>query len=171
MDPRAHPTALIAVPFSRMGATSLPDHRYFGVQGCRRRRTDGRLLRRPPEHAVPIALRPIASIYLSSLGCIAPVMRYRHLIKVTHPISLFPQSLQLSYRGKKIISDKAHAVTVRLTIFGVLYTLPAAGVVASLFYEYHSRDEWLFISEGQQVQPKPSVWVFIVRIFMSLVCI
>lgn len=102
MDARAHPAAFVAVSFSRLGAASLPDYRYFSIKGCRRRWTHRRLLRRSPKHAISFALRLIASIYLSSLGCIAPVMRYRHLIKVNPWFSIACPILKFSLlQGKE----------------------------------------------------------------------
>lgn len=68
-----------------------------------------------------------------------------------------------------IIADKNEAVIMRLGVFGVLYTIPATCVVASLIYEYYSRDDWLLIAERNRPQPKPSIWIFLLRIFMSLV--
>lgn len=60
-------------------------------------------------------------------------------------------------------------VTVRLGVFGVLYTVPTTCVVASLLYEYWSRDEWLMVSSVPRYQPRPSLWIFLLRLFMSLV--
>lgn len=64
---------------------------------------------------------------------------------------------------------KLEMVTVRLGVFGVLYTIPATCVVTSLFYEYWSRDEWLMASSVPSDQPRPSLWIFLLRLFMSLV--
>lgn len=66
-------------------------------------------------------------------------------------------------------ADKLEMVTVRLGVFGVLYTVPTTCVVASLFYEYWSRDEWLMVSSVPRYQPRPSLWIFLLRLFMSLV--
>ncbi|PSN57015.1 hypothetical protein C0J52_01729 [Blattella germanica] len=65
--------------------------------------------------------------------------------------------------------DKLEMTTMRLGIFGVLYIVPAACVVASLFYEYWSRDEWLLVSPNSRFQPRPSRWIMLLRLFMSLV--
>ncbi|KAJ9584805.1 hypothetical protein L9F63_020859 [Diploptera punctata] len=58
---------------------------------------------------------------------------------------------------------------MRLGVFGILYTVPATCVVASLFYEYWSREEWLLMVPNSNYQPRPSLWIFLLRLFMSLV--
>jgi frizzled protein 4 len=66
-------------------------------------------------------------------------------------------------------ADKLEVVTVRLGVFGVLYTVPTICVVASVFYEYWWRDEWLLVTSVSRYQPRPSLWIFLLRLFMSLV--
>lgn len=58
---------------------------------------------------------------------------------------------------------------LRLGIFAVLYTIPLTTIIATWIYEYIWRDEWLAAPNPSPVpiqQPKPAVWVFLLRIFM-----
>ena len=65
--------------------------------------------------------------------------------------------------------DKLEMVTMRLGLFGILYTVPCTCVVASVFYEYWSREEWLLVVPHPHHQPRPSLWIFLLRLFMSLI--
>ncbi|XP_066991511.2 frizzled-4 [Anabrus simplex] len=58
---------------------------------------------------------------------------------------------------------------VRLGAFGALFAVPAACVVASLVYEYWERDTWLLRAQTPAQQPRPCLWVFLLRLFMTLV--
>ena len=62
-------------------------------------------------------------------------------------------------------NDKLEVLMVRIGIFSVLYTVPATCVVASLFYEYSSREQWL----KRAADSRPNIEIFMLKIFMSLV--
>nr|CAD7606207.1 unnamed protein product [Timema genevievae] len=65
-------------------------------------------------------------------------------------------------RRRPVPPRRPHEAT-RLGVLAALYAVPASCVSASLAHEYWSREQWL------QGHGAPSLWVFLLRLFMSLV--
>lgn len=61
--------------------------------------------------------------------------------------------------------DKLEALMVRIGIFSVLYTVPAACVIGCLLYEYTSRNDWY----SEKSKATPNIEIFMLKLFMSLV--
>lgn len=61
--------------------------------------------------------------------------------------------------------EKIEYLKVRIGIFSVLYTVPAACVIGCLLYEYTSRDDWY----SMKSRATPNVEIFMLKLFMSLV--
>jgi hypothetical protein len=86
-------------------------------------------------------------------------------------------------RNDGVKTEKLEILMVRIGIFSVLYTVPATCVVACYLYEYANRQQWhtpatidtdnkdygSSLSRTQNVMPKPSIEIFMLKIFMSLV--
>lgn len=62
-------------------------------------------------------------------------------------------------------ADKVEALMIRVGIFSVLYTVPAASLIGCLLYEYTSRESWY---RGRS-KSLPNVEIFMLKIFMSQV--
>ncbi|KAF4526447.1 hypothetical protein B566_EDAN014059 [Ephemera danica] len=84
------------------------------------------------------------------------------------PRPLLPQTSSKA-QSAAAAAAQHEALIARVGVLGALYTVPALCVVASLFYEYSSRDDWLMQPLSGDPPAKPSLWVFILRLFMSLV--
>ncbi|CAL1534636.1 unnamed protein product [Lymnaea stagnalis] len=67
--------------------------------------------------------------------------------------------------GTPAREEKIEALMVRIGIFSVLYTVPAACVIGCLLYEYFSRGSWYSVSSNAS----PNVEIFMLKLFMSLV--
>ncbi|XP_055888077.1 frizzled-4-like [Biomphalaria glabrata] len=61
--------------------------------------------------------------------------------------------------------DKIEALMVRIGIFSVLYTVPAACVIGCLLYEFFARSSWYAMGSPAA----PNVEIFMLKLFMSLV--
>ncbi|CAH0774625.1 unnamed protein product, partial [Bemisia tabaci] len=68
--------------------------------------------------------------------------------------------------GKDRVSPDAH-----VGVFCLICGMPAVCVLLSHLYELWLREEWLLavLSATPRAQPRPQLWVFLTRIFMSLV--
>ncbi|XP_077584710.1 frizzled-5 [Stigmatopora nigra] len=88
-------------------------------------------------------------------------------------VSLFRIRSIIKQGGTK--TDKLERLMIRIGLFGVLYTVPAAVVVACLFYEQHRRPDWeralacSCAAERQQLGGGPDYAVFMLKYFMCLV--
>ncbi|XP_048391329.1 frizzled-5-like [Stegostoma tigrinum] len=86
-------------------------------------------------------------------------------------VSLFRIRSVIKQGGTK--TDKLEKLMIRIGIFTVLYTVPAAIVVACFIYEEHYRERWeraLSCScPGNQPRPRPEYAVFMLKYFMCLV--
>ncbi|XP_043216101.1 frizzled-4-like [Amphibalanus amphitrite] len=70
-------------------------------------------------------------------------------------------------RGQAVRSrsvERLEMLTMRIGIFGVIYTVPATCVLAALLYEYTSREQWL-----TQLDVHPNVEILMLKIFMTLI--
>ena len=70
-------------------------------------------------------------------------------------------------RGQTVRSrsvERLEMLTMRIGIFGVIYTVPATCVLAALLYEYTSREQWL-----TQLDVHPNVEILMLKIFMTLI--
>ena len=71
--------------------------------------------------------------------------------------------------------EKLEVLMVRIGIFSVLYTLPAACVIGCLLYEYVHRDSWYLKQDPasgsgpSSASASPNMEIFMLKIFMSLV--
>lgn len=73
----------------------------------------------------------------------------------------------LRQRGQTVRSrsrDRLELLTMRIGIFGVIYTVPATCVLAALLYEYTSRPLWL-----TQHEVHPNVEILMLKLFMTLI--
>ncbi|XP_062843511.1 frizzled-8-like [Trichomycterus rosablanca] len=85
-------------------------------------------------------------------------------------VSLFRIRRVIRQVGKK--TDKLERLMMRIGIFTILHTVPAAVIVACYFYEQHNRETW----ESERVcscqtdhrAPGPHYSVFMLRYFLSL---
>lgn len=77
-------------------------------------------------------------------------------------VALFKIRKQVRNDGVK--TDKLEVLMVRIGIFSVLYTVPAACVIVCLFYEYANRELW-YSKNSQNI---PKIEIFMLKIFMSL---
>jgi hypothetical protein len=59
------------------------------------------------------------------------------------PRALLPQNSCKAQSAAAVAVAQHEALIARVGVLGALYTVPALCVVASLFYEYTSREEWL----------------------------
>lgn len=97
---------------------------------------------------------------------IAPLLVYLFIgitFLVAGFVALFRIRKQVRNDGVK--TDKLEVLMIRIGIFSVLYTVPAACVIACLFYEYTSRDSWY----SKYSTNSPKIEIFMLKIFMSLV--
>lgn len=78
-------------------------------------------------------------------------------------VALFRIRKQVRNDGVK--TDKLEVLMVRIGIFSVLYTVPAACVIGCLCYEYANRESWY----SKNSQNSPKIEFFMLKIFMSLV--
>ncbi|XP_037083005.1 frizzled-4-like [Pollicipes pollicipes] len=70
-------------------------------------------------------------------------------------------------RGQVVRSrsnDRLEMLTMRIGIFGIIYTVPATCVLAALVYEYTSRQLWL-----THHNVHPNVEILMLKIFMNLI--
>ena len=89
-------------------------------------------------------------------------------------------------RNDGMKTEKLEILMVRIGIFSVLYIVPATCVVACHLYEYANRQQWHVVvlsptqlreqadydvplSRTQSIIPKPSIEIYMLKIFMSLV--
>ena len=70
-------------------------------------------------------------------------------------ISLFRIRTVMKHEGTK--TDKLEKLMVRIGIFSVLYTVPAAIVIACYFYEQSFRHEWMITWHAQMCNKYPSI--------------
>ncbi|XP_051938656.1 frizzled-5 [Hippocampus zosterae] len=88
-------------------------------------------------------------------------------------VSLFRIRGIIKQGGTK--TDKLERLMIRIGLFGVLYTVPAAVVVACLVYEQHRRPDWDQVlacscaAERQRLGGGPDYAVFMLKYFMCLV--
>ncbi|KAL1022187.1 hypothetical protein UPYG_G00023310 [Umbra pygmaea] len=88
-------------------------------------------------------------------------------------VSLFRIRSVIKQGGTK--TDKLEKLMLKLGLFTVLYTVPAAVVVACLVYEQHQRPKWdrglscFCQAERQRLGLGPDHTVFMLKYFMSLV--
>lgn len=97
---------------------------------------------------------------------IAPLLVYLFIgitFLVAGFVALFRIRKQVRNDGVK--TDKLEVLMVRIGIFSVLYTVPAACVIACYFYEYTNRESWY----SKFSTHTPKIEVFMLKIFMCLV--
>ncbi|NXL45015.1 FZD8 protein, partial [Podilymbus podiceps] len=91
-------------------------------------------------------------------------------------VSLFRIRSVIKQQGGPTKTHKLEKLMIRLGLFTVLYTVPAASVVACLFYEQHNRPRWeathncpcLRDQQPDQAR-RPDYAVFMLKYFMCLV--
>nr|XP_056713688.1 frizzled-8 [Euleptes europaea] len=91
-------------------------------------------------------------------------------------VSLFRIRSVIKQQGGPTKTHKLEKLMIRLGLFTVLYTVPAASVVACLFYEQHNRPRWeathncpcLRDQQPDQAH-RPDYAVFMLKYFMCLV--
>ncbi|XP_023557692.1 frizzled-8 [Octodon degus] len=91
-------------------------------------------------------------------------------------VSLFRIRSVIKQQGGPTKTHKLEKLMIRLGLFTVLYTVPAAVVVACLFYEQHNRARWEAAHNCpclRDLQPdqarRPDYAVFMLKYFMCLV--
>ncbi|CAO2609293.1 Fzd8 [Lemmus lemmus] len=91
-------------------------------------------------------------------------------------VSLFRIRSVIKQQGGPTKTHKLEKLMIRLGLFTVLYTVPAAVVVACLFYEQHNRPRWEATHNCpclRDLQPdqarRPDYAVFMLKYFMCLV--
>ncbi|XP_038611775.1 frizzled-8 [Tachyglossus aculeatus] len=91
-------------------------------------------------------------------------------------VSLFRIRSVIKQQGGATKTHKLEKLMIRLGLFTVLYTVPAAAVVACLFYEQHNRPRWEATHNCpclRELQPdqarRPDYAVFMLKYFMCLV--
>ncbi|ELK36729.1 Frizzled-8 [Myotis davidii] len=91
-------------------------------------------------------------------------------------VSLFRIRSVIKQQGGPTKTHKLEKLMIRLGLFTVLYTVPAAIVVACLFYEQHNRPRWEATHNCpclRDLQPdqarRPDYAVFMLKYFMCLV--
>lgn len=89
----------------------------------------------------------------------------RSVKKSSRPTERAPSSSSSSSIGATCREDKIEALMIRIGIFSVLYTVPAACVIGCLLYEYISRDSWY----SSKSRSAPNTEIFMLKLFMSLV--
>lgn len=108
-------------------------------------------------------------IYLG-FGCVLLLLGFRALLKSPSPAAIPALQPQAAPHNPHVRKDSAGEVNLlRFGIFAVIYTVPTAFIIASWLYEYFSRDSWLAAvkpSTAPSIAPKPSLWVFLLRILM-----
>ncbi|NXG80217.1 FZD8 protein, partial [Baryphthengus martii] len=88
-------------------------------------------------------------------------------------VSLFRIRSVIKQQGGPTKTHKLEKLMIRLGLFTVLYTVPAASVVACLFYEQHNRPRWeathncpcLRDQQPDQAR-RPDYAVFMLKYFM-----
>lgn len=78
-------------------------------------------------------------------------------------VLLFRSRTHVRADGSK--TEKLEVLMVRIGIFSVLYTVPAACVIACLLYEYTNRQDWY----SRNSNSSPNIEIFMLKVFMSLV--
>lgn len=74
--------------------------------------------------------------------------------------------VQSQDRVNGVKSAKIENLMIRVGIFSLLYTIPAAIVIACLLYEYASRDSWYL---RDTIHSEPKMEIFMLKVFMTLV--
>lgn len=117
-----------------------------------------------------MALVIIPQLIYLSVGCILLLLGFRALLKSPSPAAIPALQPQVVPHNPHLRKDSAEEVNLlRLGIFAVIYTVPTAFIIASWLYEYFSRDAWLAAAKPSltpSIAPKPSLWVFLLRILM-----
>ncbi|XP_059585145.1 frizzled-8 [Alligator mississippiensis] len=91
-------------------------------------------------------------------------------------VSLFRIRSVIKQQGGATKTHKLEKLMIRLGLFTVLYTVPAASVVACLFYEQHNRPRWeaahncpCLRDQAPDQARRPDYAVFMLKYFMCLV--
>lgn len=74
--------------------------------------------------------------------------------------------VQSQDRINGVKSAKIEVLKIRIGVFSLLYTIPAAIVIACLLYEFASRDSWYL---KNSISSEPKMEIFMLKIFMTLV--
>ncbi|XP_019409057.1 PREDICTED: frizzled-5 [Crocodylus porosus] len=87
-------------------------------------------------------------------------------------VSLFRIRSVIKQQGGATKTHKLEKLMIRIGVFSLLYTVPAAAVVACHVYEQHSRERWerahACACPGEPPPAKPDYAVFMLKYFMGL---